>query len=76
MNLEMVFAGNYQQFMNYKRLHKNPDSLRYIADALSLKGFHGYSVTTVGTWYERSDRDEIEQELTYERFRQTPTVDW
>jgi len=62
--LYMVLAGNYQQFLLWQK--ENPDKKgRYVTDQYSIKGFHGYIPVRYGTWYERENPHELEEELEW-----------
>lgn len=61
-----ILAGTYQQFLNWcKENMVSPLSrdVFYIADRDSLLGLHDVEVIKYGTWYERTDLEDIEQAL-------------
>jgi hypothetical protein len=60
-----VIAGNYQQFIYWCREQGiSPHSRQVIyASPERLRGYSNLAIERVGTWYERDDIREIEEEL-------------
>jgi hypothetical protein len=62
-----VLAGSYRQFRQYCAENDlNPARVSYISDRDSLRGFRG-TIVKYGTWQERKDLREIEEELGMRR---------
>ena len=69
----IVFAGTHRQYLNFcaqYELNPNTEAL-YVSSVDVLKGLHfdRELVWYVGTWYERKDRDEIEEEIRIAELR-------
>ena len=70
-----VFAGNYREFaqwciddldMSYK-LAERRHFAAYIRDSYFLNGRQNIQIIKYGTWYARSDRRQIEEQITWLR---------
>jgi len=61
-----ILAGNGQQASEWQRENKlDSRTCRYIRDEYILRGVKGpIEIVKVGTWYERGDLKEIEEQLT------------
>lgn len=61
-----VIAGNYRQFTGWCRdqgIHPHSPQVIYAASPSRLRGYSDLKVERVGTWHERDDLREIEEEL-------------
>lgn len=66
--LQVIIAGNYRQFLNWcyeNKINAHSRDVLYVSDFHSLKGLRlkKEQVHYIGTWYERRDINEIEDEL-------------
>ena len=63
MKTVLVVAGNYAEFLDFKRFKENKDgpcNFIYVTDKNSGRGRQVDELSFIGTWYERRDADDIE----------------
>lgn len=66
MKTTLLLAGNYEQFLSWRREHPGVEA-RYLSRAEQLLGldFRTVQVVRYGTWYARWDIDRIMVEIEY-----------
>jgi hypothetical protein len=68
MRRTAVLAGTYRQFLDWCREHKvSPDSdlVFDVTSPSSLRGRSNVELVRIGTWYERRDLWEIEEQIAF-----------
>lgn len=70
--MRYVVAGNYQQYMRWKRDNNvtDPRGVVYVMDAMVLRGrlwYDGDQAIYVGTYHERPDYEEIQRQFVIMR---------
>lgn len=60
-----VFAGNYQQFCEFKIRHEKPELLIYIDRPEKALGYKFGEFTVVGTFWERNDALKLFEFIEY-----------
>ena len=64
--MKAIIAGTFRQAQEYVKDNKlNRLDYHIISEPYCLKGLRNVEVIKVGTWFERNDIDEIEQELSF-----------
>lgn len=66
MSKTLIFAGRFEQARNYardKNLH--PSEWVYLDRIERLRGSRNVKIVTCGTWFDRKDRYEIEDEVEH-----------
>ena len=64
--LKLVIAGNYKEFKYY--FPKPDKNIIYVDSVRQIRGACRGEIIKVGTWYERPDIYELEQESAIVRF--------
>lgn len=65
---ELVFAGGYNQFMNYV-CGRTDKKYIYVQDRSSFLGLREFNILKIGTWYERDKNVELLKEAENLRLR-------
>ena len=61
---KLILAGNYHEYENYLRESgEDRRNSTYVSNHLVLKGMRDFELVPYGTFYERNDIHEIEDEL-------------
>ena len=71
-HIKLILAGNYRQFLDWCKeegVDPRTRSIRYIHDVHSILGMRDYEVIRYGTYYERKDFNDIEDEIKATSYR-------